>query len=196
MTRITHIIAGLTVTAAYIGVSGSHAPINTVPLLLTGMVGGVLPDIDLVLGDSRKKNTIWKHRGIAHTLLFLAVCIFGIIYLKGRYIHYDINLKPEITVFTLAFLSHLFLDSLTMVGIPFLYPITKKEFCLHLFRVGTIQEYGLVTLPLLAVLIVLVLNFVPKADIYALTHNQYFVNHQRINPQACKSRLIREIKYI
>ena len=175
MTRITHIIAGLTVAAAYIGSSGNHAYLNVSPLLLTGMIGGVLPDIDLILGDSRKENTIWKHRGIAHTLLFLAVCIFGIIYLKGRYIHYDISLKPEITVFTLAFLSHLFLDSLTMVGIPFLYPITKKEFCLHLFRVGTIQEYGLVTLPLLAVLIVLVLNFVPKMDIYQITHNQYFI---------------------
>jgi membrane-bound metal-dependent hydrolase YbcI (DUF457 family) len=175
MTRITHIIAGLTVTAAYIGVSGSHAPINTVPLLLTGMVGGVLPDIDLILGDSRKKNTIWKHRGIAHTLLFLAICIFGIIYFKEKFIHYNISLKPEITVFTLAFLSHLFLDSFNMIGVPFLYPITKKGFCLHLFRVGTIQEYGLVTLPMLAVLIILVLNFVPKGDIYALTHNQYFI---------------------
>ena len=175
MTRITHIIAGLTVTAAYIGVSGSHAPINTVPLLLTGMVGGVLPDIDLVLGDSRKKNTIWKHRGIAHTLVFLAVCIFGIIYFKERFIHYNMSLKPEITVFTLAFLSHLFLDSFNMIGVPFLYPVTKKGFCLHLFRAGTIQEYGLVTLPMLAVLILLVLSFVPRQDIYALTHNQYFI---------------------
>ena len=62
-----------------------------------------------------------------------------------------------------------------MEGVPFLYPITKKGFCLHLFRVGTIQEYGLVTLPLLAILIVLVLNFVPKIDIYQITHNQYFI---------------------
>ena len=175
MTRITHIIAGLTVAAAYIGGSGNHTYLNAAPLLLTGMVGGVLPDIDLILGDSRKKNTIWKHRGIAHTLLFLAICIFGIIYFKEKFIHYNISLKPEITVFALAFLSHLFLDSFNMIGVPFLYPITKKGFCLHLFRVGTIQEYGLVTLPMLAVLIILVLNFVPKEDIYALTHNQYFI---------------------
>ena len=175
MTRITHIIAGLTVAAAYIGSSGNHAYLNVSPLLLTGMIGGVLPDIDLVLGDSRKKNTIWKHRGIAHTLLFLVICIFGIIYFKEKFIHYNISLKSEITVFALAFLSHLFLDSFNMIGVPFLYPITKKGFCLHLFRVGTIQEYGLVTLPMLAVLIILVLNFVPKEDIYALTHNQYFI---------------------
>ena len=175
MTRITHIIAGLTVTAAYIGSSANHSYLNIAPLLLTGMVGGVLPDIDLVLGDSRKKNTIWKHRGIAHTLLFLVICIFGIIYFKEKFIHYNISLKSEITVFALAFLSHLFLDSFNMIGVPFLYPITKKGFCLHLFRVGTIQEYGLVTLPMLAVLIILVLNFVPKEDIYALTHNQYFI---------------------
>lgn len=175
MTRITHIIAGLTVTAAYIGSSANHSYLNIAPLLLTGMVGGVLPDIDLILGDSRKKNTIWKHRGIAHTLLFLVICIFGIIYFKEKFIHYNISLKSEITVFALAFLSHLFLDSFNMIGVPFLYPITKKGFCLHLFRVGTIQEYGLVTLPMLAVLIILVLNFVPKEDIYALTHNQYFI---------------------
>jgi membrane-bound metal-dependent hydrolase YbcI (DUF457 family) len=175
MTRITHIIAGLTVAAVYIGSSANHSYLNVEPLLLTGMIGGVLPDIDLILGDARKKNTIWKHRGIAHTLLFLAVCIFGIIYFKERFIHYDISLKPEITVFTLAFLSHLFLDSFNMIGVPFLYPITKKGFCLHLFRAGTILEYGLVTLPMLAVLILLVLSFVPKQDIYALTHNQYFM---------------------
>ena len=179
MTRITHLIAGLTVTAAYVGADANHSYLNIFPLFLTGMIGGVLPDIDLVFGDSRKKDTIWKHRGIAHTLLFLALCIFGIIYYKENYIHYKFSLKPEITVFTLAFLSHLFLDSLTMVGVPFLYPITKKGFCLHLFRVGTIQEYGLVTLPMLAVLIALVLNFVPKADIYALTHNQYFMSTTR-----------------
>ena len=171
MTRITHTIAGLTVATAYIGMAGNHTYLSAIPVLLAGAIGGTLPDIDYHLGDARKTNTIWKHRGIGHTLLFLALCIAGFVYV-GKYAHY--NLNQEMMVFSLAFLSHLILDSFTMVGVPFLYPLTIKGFCLRLFRVGTIQEYGLITLPLLVFLVLTGIHIFPSSDIQYIFHNQYF----------------------
>jgi inner membrane protein len=170
MTRITHTIAGLTIATAYIGLTKDYSVVGVVPILIAGFVGGTFPDIDYHLGNYGKK-TIFRHRGICHTLLFLALCIVGLVFFE-RYIKY--NFTGAIIVFGLAFLSHLFLDSFTFVGLPLFYPLTDKTFCLKLFKVGSPQEYGYVTFPLILALFVLSL-FVFHSDLGRIFQNQYFL---------------------
>jgi len=150
MTRITHSIAGLTIATAYIGLSKDFFVFNVVPVLIAGLIGGTFPDVDYFMGDARKK-TIWKHRGITHSFLFLVICIAGMV-LFEKYAKY--NISGEIIVFALAFLSHLLLDSFNFIGLPLFIPLSfKQAYSLKLFKSGSSSEYLWATLPLLVILI-------------------------------------------
>ena len=144
MIRVTHLTAGALITVGYIDFTHPNIQLS-VFYISAGLIGSVLPDIDYFLG---RNNTIFRHRGITHTLLFLILCAIGMYYFK-------VNLGI-ITLFALTFLSHLCLDSLTMVGIPFFWPLTKKGYCLHLMRTGSLSEYSLVLFPLVIATIILI----------------------------------------
>jgi len=173
MTRITHSIAGLTIATAYIGATKDFSVVNTIPVLIAGLIGGTFPDIDYFMGDARK-NTIWKHRGITHSFLFLVICIAGMFYISkiSKY-----NIMPEIIVFSLAFLSHLFLDSFTFIGLPLFYPLSLKPFySLKLFKAGSLSEYGFVTIPLIVVLILTAKSVFSAYQISQIfSHGKYFL---------------------
>lgn len=103
---------------------------NPVDIVLAG-VGSVFPDIDLIKSSSQKnsKNGVsFKHRGIMHTP-FLALCIF--------LIYYVIFKNLMILPFIIGYLSHIFLDFLTVSGVPILYPISKNRFNLMRIKTGS-----------------------------------------------------------
>lgn len=78
---------------------------------ITGsIIGSVAPDWDLYLGI--------KHRTITHSLLFLAISTIGI----GLF---SINMA---IMWGIAYALHLFADSFTKMGVPFLYPFKKKRY--------------------------------------------------------------------
>lgn len=165
MTKITHAIAGVVVAAGYIEMSRNYPEAYIVSALVTGSIGGTLPDIDLLMGDSRK-DTIWKHRGIVHTPLFLTILLVFIIIGEN---HLSANGSNNFfylnVIFVLSFLSHLLLDSLNIVGIMWFYPFSKKAYSLKLMESGSLPEYGLVTLPLIAILVFLGSSFIRMPEI-------------------------------
>ena len=143
MTRITHLLAG----AAIGGFFGEYG-------ILAGVVGGVLPDIDLRLfGESKDFEWhLFKHRGITHTLLFAFIISVGSYAYLLQY-HYQMLAL----VMFLALLSHIALDSLNFQEEKPFYPI-KTGVCFKILKVGTLQEYLLVTLPAFLIFIEILIN--------------------------------------
>ena len=90
------------------------------------VIGSIISDIDhenSIIGKSIPIiPKILKHRGITHSLIF---CIVGIII--NRY-------------FGLGILSHLVLDSFTIQGIRWFYPISDKSLGIKIVRTGGILE--------------------------------------------------------
>lgn len=103
---------------------------NPVDIFLVG-AGSLFPDIDLINSGFQKnsKNGVsFKHRGIMHTP-FLALCIFLFYYMIFR--------NYMIFPFIIGYLSHIFLDFLTVSGVPILYPISKNRFNLMRIKTGS-----------------------------------------------------------
>ncbi len=83
------------------------------------MIGSIFPDLDLTFNFTFP----FVHRGILHTplaLIALSVLFYLITKNKGSTIS-----------FSLAYLTHLFLDTLTPMGILWLYPL-KNYYSLNL----------------------------------------------------------------
>lgn len=115
----------------------------TVPFLLVGMTGGIvgslIPDIDepkSIVGKkvrmlSKGVKTIFGHRGIIHTPVFLAIIFFLMFACKEViapvYLPYA---DLFIWSFTAGYISHLLLDMFTPQGIMILYPLSSFRFSL------------------------------------------------------------------
>ncbi len=94
------------------------AYILRLPLVMT-MIGSVLPDLDLTFNFTFP----FVHRGILHTpLALITLSILFYLITKNR----DSTLS-----FSLGYLTHLFLDTLTPIGIMWLYPL-KNYYSLNL----------------------------------------------------------------
>ncbi len=76
-----------------------------------GMVGGLLPDADLLL-DAGYPLT---HRGLVHTPLAAVVAAAILFLVTGR--------RGPAAGLATGYLSHLFLDTFTYSGIRWLYPV-------------------------------------------------------------------------
>jgi inner membrane protein len=86
------------------------------------MVGGLLPDIDLWLAALLPI----AHRGIMHTPLFTAF-VGAVCYLVSAR-------RTVALALVTGMLSHLYLDSLTPLGIKWLYPAVSNRFTLDIVR--------------------------------------------------------------
>lgn len=86
------------------------------------MVGGLFPDADLWLAA-------WlpiTHRGIMHTPLFIGFSTAAL-YLAS-------NRRAVATALGAGMLSHLYLDTLTPLGIKWLYPVVSEQVTVGLVR--------------------------------------------------------------
>lgn len=127
-----------------------NEPYTSEKVLLTGVLiggsilGSLIPDIDhrqSKIGNKMKItsfiiNKLCKHRGITHTpLLYMILSVIFLLptILSDNFLNtFYFNLVFGIFI---GIISHLFLDSLTISGIPLLYPFTKKKF--HLLNYST-----------------------------------------------------------
>ena len=110
----THLIIGVAITAPLIIYN---------PISVFGLIGSYAPDFDIKLGI--------KHRTITHSFLMLGITTFIISILD-----------PTIGfAWFLNYLSHLLADSLTVMGVPFLYPFKKKRYGLKIFKTGNLGDY-------------------------------------------------------
>lgn len=93
---------------------------------LAGLVGAVLPDIDLLFAPAW--SFLFVHRGLTHTPLCGAV-VTGIIWLGARWTSGQQSLQISggrglPTALLFGYGSHLLLDSFTVSGVPWLYPMS------------------------------------------------------------------------
>lgn len=98
-----------------------------------GLVGTTLPDIDIKLGI--------KHRTITHSLITCLVLGLPL---------YALNSAVG-SVFIFNYILHLFLDTMTEMGVPWLYPICKRRFSFKLCKTGGTLDYCLMLLSLCAI---------------------------------------------
>lgn len=116
MMRRTHTAVGL--ASGFSLAHLQHDPLALgLALALATQIAAVLPDQDLRLG--------LKHRGVTHSLLALALMI-------GTAWYVDHRLALAVGV---GYGSHLLLDSLTIWGIPALWPV-QNRFRLAKLRTG------------------------------------------------------------
>lgn len=162
MTGRTHILGGVTAGLIY---TTFFMPENM--LLFGGTValstiGGLMPDIDHPSSKAGKKagplstiiNKIFGHRGFLHTPLFIFLFFILFFYfLTNKNLNYY---TPLLYGYCIGYVSHLFLDLLTVSGIPLFFPFFKKKISITKLRTGGIGEdvtRGLIVIVLIALTI-------------------------------------------
>ncbi len=111
----THVLAGIVFFSIFhrLGVINGNSFYLALWLSLS-IIGSLLPDIDSnksFIGKSLKLKT--RHRGLMHDLSILLLLIFLVLITKGI-------IRNTLIALSIGYGSHLFLDALTVKGIPFL----------------------------------------------------------------------------
>lgn len=103
-------------------------------LMLIPVVMAMLPDFDFVLyivpRSVRRRFRGFKHRGISHTVVFLAACALVVAWLFNRLA--GTGLLAGFVLALLGGLSHVLLDALTSFAFPYLGPFSWRERSLDL----------------------------------------------------------------
>ncbi len=122
---------------------------------LLGALGGIAPDKDILLwGTENRKKSLWGHRGITHTLFFLAILLV-LFYVS---VNSALTMLPQnpllvtlhsslftlLGAFAVGYLSHLLMDLLTPMGVPLWFPFNSHFASLKLVKTGSAGEYLLV----------------------------------------------------
>lgn len=147
---------------------------------LEAAYGGISLDFDVLIawiGILSPELFVFSHRGITHSFLFgfiTSVLFLFILTRKpvknliDRVLHRDLNIEfTKFTVLIVFFgaLTHLFLDSLTSLGIPLLYPFTLTRYSAELFYYTDV----LTAIIAFAVLIIIYIKVDSKYKKIALT---------------------------
>ena len=128
-----HLAGGTLLTAILSSLSGINV-FNSMTSIITMLVATTLPDIDLpksTIGRTFKPisqyiNRRWGHRTITHSFITLLIVTLFLAMLEKQ-----ITDKNTLSlVFFYAYLSHLLLDMVTLMGVPLLYPFSKNPFVL------------------------------------------------------------------
>lgn len=126
-----------------------HPLLQSPPLWFAGLsltlIGALLPDIDHPNSTFGQKvkfisyplSMIFGHRGITHSLL--AICMIVFFLLRFMDASYNSVIGLLLSPLMLGYLSHLFADALSPMGVPLLYP-NKKRFTIPIIR-GSISEF-------------------------------------------------------
>jgi len=130
MTAPVHVVGGIVIT----GITAAMADINILenPMyLVTTIFASMLPDIDhgkspigkLFFFISKPIGDRYGHRTITHSFACLFVLTGIVSFITSQFtegMSYG-------TVFFIAYFSHLFLDMITVMGVPLFYPFWKNN---------------------------------------------------------------------
>jgi len=128
-----HLAGGTLITAILSSLSGINI-FQSQTSILVMLVATTLPDIDLpksTIGRTFKPislyiNRRWGHRTITHSFITLLILTLLLAILENQ-----ITDKNTLSlIFFYAYLSHLLLDMVTIMGVPLLYPFSKNPFVL------------------------------------------------------------------
>lgn len=133
----------------------------------SSLLGSLLPDIDEPNSFIGKK--VWLlsklikfttgHRGVFHTLAI--VLIFPLIYFltKDNEIFLKLSWFPYknfIIGLIIGYLSHLLMDSMTEMGVPLLWPLTKEKISIMKLRTNRHEWIAIFLFVLLVIVVAMV----------------------------------------
>ncbi|AWK51986.1 metal-dependent hydrolase [Clostridium beijerinckii] len=129
----THINGGILV-GLYVNLQTTNLPILYKGILLGGaLVGSIFPDIDhknSYIGHKTKTVSKVINKLAGHRKFFHAPLIYLLLYSISLGMVTDKLLVVGIKGLFIGALSHLILDSFTIGGLPWFYPLSKKKFSL------------------------------------------------------------------
>lgn len=138
-------VAGVTAAS---GITGVKLTSYAGALLIAGsVIGSLFPDIDHRGSFAGKKARVasWfaskllGHRGPTHAPIVMTALTLGL-YLLSRSVIVDPLIRTIFIGFIVGVMSHIILDSFTVAGVPFLYPLTAKKYSLLGMQSGRIGE--------------------------------------------------------
>lgn len=173
MTGKTHMLFGLC-----IGITTSaillKEPYTISKLELSGgiiigsVLGSLLPDFDepnSTIGRRCKPlshliNAIFGHRGITHAPI-IHIILINFLMLSSQFFSNNIKLLgiSFIIGLFLGGISHLILDSATVMGIPLLYPFSKRTYPYLKFKTGSKSEV-LIRIAILVITIIILIQVI------------------------------------
>ncbi|MVX65859.1 metal-dependent hydrolase [Clostridium chromiireducens] len=139
----THINGGI-LTGLYFSSQMTNSPIITSAAFVGGaLIGSILPDIDhrsSYIGRKTKviSKTINKLAG--HRKLFHAPLMYLLLYSASSGMMINKLFLLGIKGVFFGVLSHLILDSFTIGGLPWFYPLSKKKFSLGKIKTNSKLE--------------------------------------------------------
>lgn len=128
---LTHAAVGFTLAAV---LTDNHP--------VAGVVGAVLPDVDLLFAPAWEFPFV--HRGLTHTPLFGALVVAGVL-VAGP-------LRWAGPGAALGYLSHLLVDTLTASGVVWLYPLSTASYAVDA-SVHSVERGAVVWMLLVVVLL-------------------------------------------
>lgn len=150
----THVALSLATIEIYMQISTktsifSNLDTNNMFLLAGVCVGSTAPDVDLKWNRNRQleDKSVFQHRGITHTPIFLVGIIF--LWFLYSYINPTFLANPKYTIITfffngfiLGYFLHIIADCFTKMGSPLLYPFIdiNKKISLTKMRTGGFAE--------------------------------------------------------
>lgn len=168
MTGKTHKIGGLTAgiittTLLFDNPFEKSTLLIGIPLVICAIFGSLLPDLDHPGSTLGKKvpfissplSHLFGHRGFIHSPLLCL--IIGVLLLSfyptipATYKSIYLGVTLGITV---GYASHLFLDALTVSGVPLLSPISRKKYRLMKLHTGKHEWFVIITLTIITTAIV------------------------------------------
>jgi len=178
--RIAGICTGLAVSSLVLPTPYTPATLGMYGLItVSSAAGSYLPDID---EPKSKVGQIFKpismlvkgiagHRGIFHTPLMAILLLIALVVAKNKFI--DFAFMQYFEYFLLGvisgFLSHLFVDSLTVQGIPWLWPLFQTKFSIAPLHTSNKLHQLLVRLSFVVVAIIIVYTMRKDAFIQMFT---------------------------
>lgn len=136
MTGKTHRVIGITAGLAWYLSQASlvYGPATLAAVIGTGYIGALLPDIDQSAGliwrlipgrriASQVVNPFLQHRNLTHSLLGIGLIGWGAWILFHHFpAYWGIDTSVVTAVFLIAYASHILADSITVEGVPLLFP--------------------------------------------------------------------------
>lgn len=116
----------------------------TVSNVLALSLGALLPDIDepesyigrRTRGLSDLLHIVFGHRGITHSLLFVALLGLFIVPITSKIGFVSLGIWLTVGAFL-----HIFEDSFSKSGVEWLLPVTEKTYHLPLYSTGSLVEF-------------------------------------------------------
>lgn len=137
-------------------------------IAMTSGILATLPDLDVFLKYSDPLTAAVNHRGFSHSILFLTLLAFFLAYIfhKTKFLKLNINFMRWFLLIFLVFITHIFLDALTIYGTKLFWPLDIPN-----VMIGSIFIIDLIyTAPLLITFVmVMVKNKI-------ITYKKYSIN--------------------